>query len=314
MTAYSTEFDGIKFHLVGPKVSGPWGGGNQFLKALSEEFSRTGHLANSLQEADVVLVNSHHWQGNLLRILWWRMWNRGRIVLHRVDGPLGLTRGMSLGLRLDKKIGRFSRWLADGTIFQSDWSRRAAGALFGNSTRTTTISNAPEPRYFYPSDKKPKSSQFRVCATSWSANPRKGFQTLSRIAATLGKEGYSFNFAGNIPSEGLEGWKVQPPLDSEKLGSFLRECNLYIAASQDDPCSNALIEARHCGLWAIALNSGGHPELVGANFLFDSAESAAELIRKIRLGEIAHDNSPVKDISRVAEDYLAFAREVKSDK
>ena len=49
--------------------------------------------------------------------------------------------------------------------------------------------------------------------------------------------------------------------------------------SQDDPCSNSLIEALHCGLPAIVLNSGGHPEIIGnAGVKFKNRKEIIEAI------------------------------------
>ena len=57
------------------------------------------------------------------------------------------------------------------------------------------------------------------------------------------------------------------PVDSDGVARLLREHDVYLAASRDDPCSNALLEALACGLPAAYLDSGGHPELVGAGGL-----------------------------------------------
>ena len=54
---------------------------------------------------------------------------------------------------------------------------------------------------------------------------------------------------------------------------------MYVAASRDDPCSNALLEALACGLPAAYLESGGHPELVGRGGLpFRADEELPEVL------------------------------------
>jgi len=85
---------------------------------------------------------------------------------------------------------------------------------------------------------------------------------------------------------------------------------VYLAASQDDPCSNALLEALACGLPAAFRRSGGHPELVGeAGIGFDDEEElpgvfarlAAEL--ELRRGAIR-----VPPLAEVADRYLEVLR------
>jgi len=53
------------------------------------------------------------------------------------------------------------------------------------------------------------------------------------------------------------------PVASADLASELRQHDVYITASRNDPCSNSLLEALACGLPALFLNSGGHPEIAG---------------------------------------------------
>ena len=63
---------------------------------------------------------------------------------------------------------------------------------------------------------------------------------------------------------------------------LLRGQDAYVAASLDDPCSNALLEALACGLPALYRRSGGHPELVGeAGVGFDGAEDAPAALDRL---------------------------------
>jgi glycosyltransferase involved in cell wall biosynthesis len=58
---------------------------------------------------------------------------------------------------------------------------------------------------------------------------------------------------------------------------------VFLAASRDDPCSNALLEALACGLPAAFLRSGGHPELVGEGGIgFESPEELPGVLARLR--------------------------------
>jgi glycosyltransferase involved in cell wall biosynthesis len=71
-------------------------------------------------------------------------------------------------------------------------------------------------------------------------------------------------------------------MPSEELADVLRRQDLYLAPSRDDPCSNALLEALACGLPAAFLDSGGHPELVGAGGLpFCEDEEVPDVLERL---------------------------------
>ena len=100
-------------------MDGPWGGGNQFLKALKYTFEAKGYYENDPIQADAFLFNSHH---NLKKVIKLKRKYPNKIFIHRVDGPMAY-RGRS-GKKIDKQIFRINSLLADGTVFQSEWSRR----------------------------------------------------------------------------------------------------------------------------------------------------------------------------------------------
>jgi glycosyltransferase involved in cell wall biosynthesis len=102
----------------------------------------------------------------------------------------------------------------------------------------------------------------RLIAASWSDNPNKGAEILRWLDGHLDRTRYELTFAGRPPVR-LEHADVVGPLPSDRLATLLREHDVYLAPSRDDPCSNALLEALACGLPAAYLASGGHPELAG---------------------------------------------------
>ena len=72
------------------------------------------------------------------------------------------------------------------------------------------------------------------------------------------------------------------PVPSPELANFHRINDIYITASRYDPCSNSLLEALGCGLPALYLKSGGHPEIVKtAGLGFDSAEEIPALLEQM---------------------------------
>ena len=110
-----------------PVKKGNWGGGNSFLRALRSELQKSNRWAYSLDQADVLILNSHQISlRSLISIL--RSNSPRLLVLHRIDGPLRKTRGSFLGQLVDLKIQAISRLVAHGVIYQSVWSAQAADA------------------------------------------------------------------------------------------------------------------------------------------------------------------------------------------
>ena len=62
---------------------------------------------------------------------------------------------------------------------------------------------------------------------------------------------------------------------SGALVDELRRHDVYVTASRIEACPNSLLEAMHCGLPALAIRSGAHPESWGAGGeLFDDVGDA----------------------------------------
>jgi glycosyltransferase involved in cell wall biosynthesis len=265
------------FHEFAPP---PYGGGNQFLLALVGELERRGVTVevNRLSGATpACLFNSFNFDFTRLR----RFARDGARMVHRVDGPIGVYRGFDDGT--DRRIVDVNS-LADTTILQSRYSLEKHRELGLELRDPVVIPNAVDPDIFYPPSSRPspEGRRLRVIATSWSDNPRKGADILAWLDENLDFSEFEVTFAGNT-SVRFERIRRVGPFASEPLADLLREHDVYVAPSRDDPCSNALLEALACGLPAAFLRSGGHPELVGEGGIgFESAEELPGVLAQLR--------------------------------
>ena len=48
----------MKIYIAYKKRKGPWGGGNQFLSLLENEFKKSANFSNNIKDSDVVLIKS----------------------------------------------------------------------------------------------------------------------------------------------------------------------------------------------------------------------------------------------------------------
>jgi glycosyltransferase involved in cell wall biosynthesis len=280
----------------------PYGGGNQFLLALVRELERRGLAVevNRLSgSTPACLYNSFNFDFARLR----RFVRDGARMVHRVDGPIGVYRGFDDGT--DRRILGVNS-LADITIVQSRYSLEKHRELGLELRDPVVIPNAVDPNIFHPrTSRGSRDGPLRVIATSWSANPRKGADILAWLDENLDISEFELTFAGNTTAR-FERISVVGPLASEPLADLLREHDVYLAPSRDDPCSNALLEALACGLPAAFLRSGGHPELVGEGGIgFDSSEELPEVLARLR-NELADRRAAISvpTLSDVASRYL----------
>ena len=301
----------MKINILYPIQENPFGGANQFLKAIRQVLRIKGHYVESPNEADIILFNSSPLAYKELIPTCIKIKNKypEKYLFNRIDGPIFLCRGQDF--HYDKSFFLFDNLLADGTIYQSDWSKENCQKLgMKLNNNHTTILNGTDTRIFFKNKNqltRNKTNKFKIIATSWSNNMKKGFEIYQWLDKNLDLDKYEMTFVGNSPIR-FKNIKHIAPLTSSELGNALRNHHLYLTASKKDPCSNALIEALSCGLPAIALNDGGHPEIIKkAGEVFSQKEDILFLLDKIQ-NNYTHYTNNLKDysIEHAADKYITF--------
>jgi len=307
----------MKIYILYNFQDQPWGGGNQFLKALKKEFIKLGIYEENPEKADIILFNSYPFRAEYLfkQVLNLKQKYPNKITIYRLDGPISLIRGQDKDL--DKIVCLFNKIFVDGIIFQSNWCKKQNKKYFNILSKYETVThNAPDNEIFNKIDKKKFNPQekIKLIATSWSANWRKGFEIYKYLDENLDFSRYEMTFAGNSPIK-FKNIKQMEPVTSKKLAQILKQQDIYITASQNDPCSNSLIEALSCGLPAVALNDGGHPELIQkGGELFNGQENIVEKIEKITQNYNHYQSQiPEFSIKKTAQDYYEFAKKIYND-
>lgn len=281
---------------------GPYGGGNQFLKALKKNLIKLNCYEENFKKSNIILINSHH---EILKTIYVKLKHSNKIFVHRIDGPIFLIR--SSKPYLDKIIYRINDLLADGTIFQSVWSKNEnhRSGLKRNYYEQV-IKNAADSEIFYPKNKQPTDFN-NLIAISWSSNINKGFNLYQFLDNTLDFDSFNMIFVGNSPIS-FKNIKTVSPINSLQLAELLRRNDIYITGSKKDPCSNSLIEALACGLPCVVLNDGGHPEIIKeGGEIFNSFNECVENIKIVRENYQKYkkkiDNPSIEEISMK---YISF--------
>ncbi|MEO1465258.1 MAG: glycosyltransferase family 4 protein [Cyanobacteria bacterium J06633_1] len=290
------------FHEFEPP---PTGGGHQFMRALSREFSARGFRLENNRISPVTracLFNSFNFDYDRLK----RFHRAGCRMVHRVDGPIEVYRGYTDGT--DRRINDMNQALADVTIFQSHYSVQKHLELGMSFNAPQVIYNTPDPDIFHPVGRIgfDLTRKVRLMSTSWSNNPNKGAAVYQWLDQHLDWSRFDYTFVGRSPVT-FQHIRQLPPQPSTTLADLLRQHDIYLTASRFDPCSNALLEALSSGLPALYLRSGGHAELVGqAGFGFDHPEEIpAALDRLVEEYDQRQQQITVLDLETVATQYLA---------
>ena len=288
----------------------PYGGGNQFLKALREEFINLKVYTEEIKDADIILFNSHHFLNDVLKL---RMIYPGKVFIHRIDGPIGLIRN---DRKTDKLIFDINNLVADVTVFQSYWSKKKNKDIgFKTKSPVEVIINATNKDIFQTrKNKSLNKSRVKLIAISWSSNWKKGFQYYKWLDDNLDFSRYYFTFIGNSPVT-FKNIKYIKPVGSKVLAEILSENDIFLNFSESDPCSNSLIEALQIGLPSIVLNDGGHPEIVKeGGIVIDKMEEIIPAINDICNNyEYYKRKIKIPDIKEVALKYYGFFKKTQKN-
>ncbi|HEY61394.1 MAG TPA: glycosyltransferase [Anaerolineae bacterium] len=295
-------------------VTPPYGGGNQFMLALREGLLAQGiNVVESVfnPDVDIYLLNSIHF--DIERFLEYAQ--RHRVcVLHRIDGPIHLIRGYDR--EKDELCYSLNNKFASVTIVQSAWTFQRIIENGYMPINPVIVNNAANPKIFHSNGRIvfDPARKIRLISTSWSDNPRKGGPIYKWIEEHLDWNRFEYTFVGRV-SESFDRIRQIHPVPSIELANILRQHDIYITASRKDPCSNALIEALSCGLPALYLNDGGHPELVGYGGLpFNNREEILPQLDKLVANYNLYQNLiTVQQLEKVTKTYLDLMRRVKND-
>ena len=275
----------MKLCVLYEATDSPWGGSNQFLRALIKELTQLGHqvMQNPNQTTEIVLINAHNlgpgiylWPslvaqlkhtsqmtkwGHVLPVsLWSLLPRRGPILIHRLDGLPELYRGFRTKAdRIQLTINS----LTDYTVFQSRYCKESFAQYGIHPHYSCVIYNGVDPDIFYPcqNPKLSPNSVLKLVAISWSPNPRKGFSLLAQISQLPEVEvRFIGQWPSSIPSANVQLMGTQ---SSYHVAEMIRTSDAMIHPASNEPCSNAILEALACGLPILFRDSGGNRELAG---------------------------------------------------
>lgn len=263
---------------MAPKISlginlqpGPWGGGNQAMRALAERLSAKGaEVSFDLTAPDLDIILLVDPRSNSLSasyadreiFAYLKRVNHRALVVHRVN-ECDERKGTS---GVNKALLRANR-CADHTVFISSWLRDLFLAQGLPCKSVSVILNGSDRGTFNPQgyERWDHVSPLRLVTHHWSGHWMKGFDIYQRLDQMLEDARYKgtieFTYIGNLP----EGFRFQnaayvEPKQGIELADEIRRHHVYVTASRNEPGGNHQNEGANCGLPVLYRESGGIPE------------------------------------------------------
>jgi glycosyltransferase involved in cell wall biosynthesis len=267
--------------------AGPYGGGNQFVSALSAHLRRHGYeVTFRLDERiDVaVIIDGRAELTTFGPDAVAELKNRrpSLVCVHRVNE----CDARKAGDGMDALLARVNA-VADYTVFVSGWLRDYhASRWFDRARPHGVILSGADPSIFHPMGARAPRGVFRVATHHWSDHMMKGFAVyaeVDRLIASGQLPGFELWVIGRWPAEiRWSGARLVPPLTGHALADELRQCHGYVTASLWEPGSMHVVEAAQCGLPIAYHESGGGTVEVARRFGVAFGDDVAHALRTLR--------------------------------
>jgi len=273
----------MKAYINRTPVRGPWGGGNQFVRAFHEWHGDNVTLVSSDQLSvapDVILLagldNDNQGGVSAEQAIQYKMFMQGRkdikvvVRVNENDARKGTTGVDDLLLQLSQ--------YTDGTVFVSNWLRDYFLEKGWADKNHTVIYNGVDQEVFKRGDAIPNELN-NIVAHHWSDNYMKGFDVYDKLDEWVGKNpGFTFTYIGRERGT-FKNTKVVRPLHGKRLGAELGKYDVYVSASRFDPGPNHILEALACGLPTfVHKDGGGCVEFAGADHTYSTFEELVSLL------------------------------------
>ena len=253
-------------------ITGPWGGGNLFLINLKKYLTSKRHqVVFGLDDKDIDIIlftDPRTGKGSTSLISSKDIKNYKRHINKNVKVVQRINECDER--KNTKKINKLylkSSEVADHVVFVSEWLRKIYLNLGMEKEKTSVIMSGSDKLVFNPygTTKKPVNRKFKILTHHWSSNWMKGFELYLELDKKLSeptlKNKIEFTYLGNVDKKyKFSNTKVLQPLSGLELAEEIKDHDIYITGSLNEPSGNHPIEAALCGLPVLYFNSGGIPE------------------------------------------------------
>jgi len=270
----------MKVLLNRQPVSGPWGGGNNFIISICNYFPIFGHeiTYNIHDKIDIIFLQSPFPDNNL-------NFSINDAILLKKKNP-----NIKIILRVNDCDARKnttniddvwikSSFYIDKTIFVSNWIKDYFINKEWACKDNKVIYNGVNKDHFKP-DNKLNNGKTNIVTHHWSNNRMKGFDLYEEIDKfTINNLDYTFTYIGRELGT-FKNTNIIEPLFGKCLGKELSKYDIYISGTKFDPGPNHILESIACEIPTYCqYNGGGAVEFVGINNSFKETKDLISLLK-----------------------------------
>ena len=268
-----------KMYVNRAAVDGPWGGGNNFVKALYQygkdyKFEVTNKLD---ENTDVIfMIDPRPDQSGLSirEISEFKTFKPKTKLIYRINECDARKGDIN---KVDPIISYASNFV-DLSVFISSWIKDYHLKEGWSCENNKVIFSGTNKDHFMPINKI-NDGKINLVTHHWSDNPYKGqdiYEMLDNWVSS--NKDFSFTYIGRTKSD-FKNTKVVPPTFGKDLGEKLGKYDVYISASRYDPGPNHIIESLACEIPTYAhSDSGGAVEMVGKSHVYGSFEELKRIL------------------------------------
>lgn len=299
----------MRIYISRQVVTGPWGGGNRWLRAFLAACRAEGwHVACSIADADIAFIaavrhGSPVEPGAVQVAL--DAHKRGIPCVFRVNdcdarkGTDDVDRDVRIAAQRCDHVVYVSRWLAAYAASRGVSSRSAS--IIINGVDTTTF----DPMLH---ERRAASDKLRVVTHHWSDNRLKGAAWYEALDALSADGNVTLTYVGRHACHFSERTTVIQPCDGQRLAAALACNDVYVSGSTYDPGPNHIIEAAALGLpLIVASDGGGCVEFAAPAPAVDTIE---QLISTLRSGGAARSTLRLCSWDDCAAAYVRLVKDV----
>ena len=276
----------MKISIGYKKIEGPWGGGLNFSRQLTKFLEEKNfQVITDLNDDDI----------DIILLTEPRRYTRSSSFTHLdIKDYLNNVKNDSLVInrinecderKKTKGLNKFlinTSEISDHTVFISSWLANLFISQGFNKSTFSTIRNGADSDYFFNKENNVFPKKFKIVTHHWGGNKNKGFDIYKKLDDLLNEdyinEKFEFIYIGNLPNNfKFNNTKVIDPMNQIEIGKFLRNCDIYITGSKNEPAGMHHIEGAMSGLPILYVDSGGITEYCkdyGMSYNLDSLESS----------------------------------------